>query len=336
MRATVIVPTFGRPAAIKGALRSLLAVGPRKLDTEILVVDNNSDPNLSADLRTECGKAGEPVRYAAEPGLGQTAARHRGAKEARGDLLIYVDDDVEVSSSWLGAFLEAFEDPELSLAGGPSLPTFTGSVPPWLWDFLQPTPFGGWSCGWLSLLDIGKTVREIDPVWIWGLNFAIRKSALLQLGGFHPDLVPAPVQRWQGDGETGLGLRAKSSRVRCSYLQEALLHHVVGADRLTAEYFSKRAYYQGVCDSFTRIRAGTDPAADSPGPRPIPAIPSEGATPWARAAYPVRLTTAASYNEGWRFHQKEAAGDPRLLQWIRRHDFWNADIHEEIRKPPNP
>jgi glucosyl-dolichyl phosphate glucuronosyltransferase len=336
MRATVIIPTFGRPAAIKDALRSLLAVDPRRLDTEILVVDNNSEPSLSQDLRNACAEAGDPVRYAAEPGFGQTAARHRGAREARGGVLIYVDDDVLVSPGWLEALLNAFEDPRIGIAGGPSVPAFTGSVPPWLWDFLQPTPYGGWSCGWLSLLDIGKTVENIDPVWIWGLNFAIRKTVLMQLGGFHPDLVPARVQRWQGDGETGLGYRAKTSQVGCMYLQDALLHHVISADRLTPEYFGKRAYYQGVCDSFTRIRAGTDPAAEPSGPRQRPGAPGHDATPWAKAAYGVRMIAVDSYNEGWVFHQKEAAGDRRLLQWIRRPDFWNADIGEEISRQERP
>jgi glucosyl-dolichyl phosphate glucuronosyltransferase len=332
MRATVVIPTFGRPAAIRSALRSLLAIDPRMLDTEILVVDNNRDITLSEEVRIACAEAGDPVRYAAEPSFGQTAARHRGAQKARGDVLIYVDDDVEVSKGWLDAFLKAFDDPALGIAGGPSIPSFTGSVPSWFWDFLQPTPYGGWSCGWLSLLDIGKTVEGIDPVWIWGLNFAIRKDVLFQLGGFHPDLVPVAVQRWQGDGETGLGLRAKASATRCMYLQDALLHHLVSADRLTLEYFGKRAYYQGVCDSFTRIRAGAEPAAESSGPRPMPPAPAGGATPWAKAAHPVRMAAAASYNEGWVFHQKQAAADPLLLQWIRRPDFWNADIGDEIRR----
>jgi glucosyl-dolichyl phosphate glucuronosyltransferase len=129
-----------------------------------------------------------------------------------------------------------------------------------------------------------------------------------------------------------LGLRAKASQVSCAYLQDALLHHLVSADRLTPEYFGKRAYYQGVCDSFTRIRAGTDPVAVATGPRAEPRVPAVGGTPWARAAYPVRLGTVASYNEGWVFHQNEAARDASLLGWIRRPDYWNADIGEEIRR----
>jgi glucosyl-dolichyl phosphate glucuronosyltransferase len=329
MRATVIIPTFGRPASVKAAMGSLLAVDPLASDVEVLVVDNNSDEALRGDVRAACTSAGDPVRYVAEPSPGLTAARHRGAREARGDILVYIDDDVQVSAAWLRAILAAFGDEQVGIAGGPSIPLFTCSVPAWLWDFFEASPYGGWSCGWLSLLDIGKPLDSIDPVWIWGLNFAIRRNVLDRLGGFHPDLVPAPLQRWQGDGETGLSLKAKAAGVKCVYAQEALLQHVIGPDRLTPEYFARRAFYQGVCDSFTRIRAGIKPSAHARGPRRR----SGGRSPWAGIASDVGARADAAYREGWAFHQREAARDPHLLAWIRRESFLDADIR---RQPPAP
>jgi len=327
MRASVIIPTRGRPVAIKQAMRSLQDAGARELGVEVLVVDNNVDLALRADLRRACELAGEPVRYLVEPAPGQTAARHCGASEARGEILIYVDDDVQVSARWFEAIFRAFEDKSIAIVGGPSVPVFDGSVPPWIWDFIEPSPYGGWWCGWLSLLDIGRDVDDIDPTWIWGLNFSIRRQVLFDLGGFHPDLVPADLQRWQGDGETGLSLRAKVGGVRAAFRHDALLHHHIGTDRMTPEAFAKRAYYQGICDSFTRIRQGIEPSATAPGP--MAARPEEGR--WSGAAREVRAATVVAYNEGWTFHQREAARDIRLLAWVRRPDFWSADIRDEAR-----
>jgi hypothetical protein len=54
------------------------------------------------------------------------------------------------------------------------------------WSFYDATCDGGRSSGWLSLLDLGEIEREIDPNYVWGLNFAIRRRALHDLGGFHP------------------------------------------------------------------------------------------------------------------------------------------------------
>lgn len=52
------------------------------------------------------------------------------------------------------------------MVGGPSIPKFTNSVPTWFWEFLSRTPYGGWMCPWLSLLDIGRSVKGISPNYV--------------------------------------------------------------------------------------------------------------------------------------------------------------------------
>jgi len=170
-----------------------------------------------------------------------------------------LDDDVEVSETWLTTIQLAFRSPEVCLVGGPSIPYFSVSPPEWLERFAVDTPYGGRMNTWLSLLDIGKDVDNIDPTFIFGLNFSIRKSILINCGGFHPDLVPKQFQRWQGDGETGLTLKLRDHKYRAVYRQAAQLFHHCGKDRLHLNYFKKRAFYQGVCDSFTIVRNGKDP-----------------------------------------------------------------------------
>jgi glucosyl-dolichyl phosphate glucuronosyltransferase len=333
MNSSVIVPTSGRPVAIRRALRSLLDAHAHE-HAEILVVDNNEEESMRADLQAICAAAGTgAVRYVAELSPGLSAARHRGAREARGEILLFLDDDVEVSEGWLHALAGAFDDPSVAIAGGPSIPRFTSSVPAWLWDFLQPAPYGGWGCGWLSLLDIGRTVDDIDPNMIWGLNFAIRRSVLMSLQGFHPDVVPAALQRWQGDGESGLTMKAQAAGHRAVYVQEALLSHIIEAHRLTPAYFMKRAYYQGVCDSFGAIRGGISPAADADVVLP-PLNGSQDTGRWTGFAAAVWQGMSAAYREAWLFHQGEAARDTDLLRWIRREHYMDADIRDEIRRRP--
>ncbi|HEX7706969.1 MAG TPA: glycosyltransferase family 2 protein [Thermoanaerobaculia bacterium] len=321
--ASIIIPTSGRQGPVRRALQSLLAADPGGRDAEILVVDNNSDRMIGEELRELCLSVGEPVRYLREATPGQTAARHLGAGEARGGILLFLDDDVEVSSSWLPTMLAAFEDPSTGIAGGPSIPRFEGTVPAWLWEFLQPVSYGGWHCGWLSLIDIGTDVDDIDPVWIWGLNFGIRRDLLYQLGGFHPDLVPAHLQRWQGDGETGLALKASAAGTRVVYREGAMVHHAIPGERMTKAAFARRAYYQGVCDSYTAIRSGQSPSLEPDPPRTMPAAPP--AAGWGHVAFEVRCATTAAYNEGWTFHQREAARDAELRAWILRDDYF--DVH---------
>lgn len=342
MKSSIIIPTAGRPVAIKAAIQSLLRNAPDRVDTEIIVVDNNTSQQMSDDLNAYCSTIENGVRYFREPSPGLSAARHRGTVEARGELLTFLDDDVEVSATWQPAIQKAFSNPDVAMVGGPSIPQFTCSIPSWFWDYIVPSPYGGWMCGWLSLLDIGKDVLNIDPNYIWGLNISIRKSVLEDCGGFHPDLVPAQYQRWQGDGETGLTMKVKAAGYRADYLQDALLRHLCGPDRLNFEYFKKRAFYQGVCDSFTQIRNGLEPVLEMPRAARTSLYRqmrrAAGRTwrgfmgqispvsPWAAESAKIKALTKQSYRDGWLFHQREVAADQELRAWVRRENYYDTDI----------
>ena len=342
IRHSIIIPTAGRPLAIRDAIESVLAQDLAAAEAELIVVDNNIDDQLSSDLADYCAQWRGRLRYVREPSPGLSAARHRGAAEAYGDLLTYLDDDVVVSATWLGAIQQAFADPAVAMVGGPSIPKFTCSVPDWFWGYMQPTPYGGWMNGWLSLIDVGKDVPDFDPNLIWGLNFSIRKQVLYDCGGFHPDLVPAHLQRWQGDGETGLTMKVQGAGLRATYRHDALLSHLCGPDRLNIAYFKKRAYYQGVCDSFTRIRAGAEPQATPASAPPLGwyrRLRGVGgkmirqrfcshAQPWARSGEIVATLTSQAYQEGWQFHQRAVANTALLLAWVRRADFLDTDIRQ--------
>lgn len=335
---SIIIPTAGRPVAVRVAIESVLLQGLNNYFAELIVVDNNSNDDLAADIFEYCKQFEGQLRYVRElsPGLG--AARHRGAKEAIGEWLTYLDDDVEVSSGWIEALQRAFNRPHVGIIGGPSVPKFTCSVPEWFWDCIDKTLYGGWMCPWWSLLDIGRSVENIDPDYIWGLNFSIRKKLLFKLGGFHPDVVPKKYQRWQGDGETGLTAKARECGIRADYVQDALVFHTCGRDRLTPAYLKQRAFYQGVCNSFMQIRAGKDPVA--PFKQPLTRyILHRTRILVSELLTKIGLKTNRSpqfafinsliYCErlaGWSFHQFEVANDPDLLAWVRRPEFFDADL----------
>ena len=348
MKTSIIIPTAGRPIAIKAAIQSLLKISPENHDAEVIVVDNNIQPDLSNDLKRYCLTLENRVRYVRESSPGLSAARHRGAAEAQGELLTFIDDDVEVSEDWLNAIQQGFVDPTVAMVGGPSIPKFTCSIPAWFWNHIRPTPYGGWFCGWLSLLDIGSDVPNINPNFIWGLNFSIRKRVMETCGGFHPDLVPAHLQRWQGDGETGLTMKVQASGHRADYLQDALLLHLCGPDRLNVEYFKKRAYYQGVCDSFSQIRTGQAPLPDKLQSEQVSYYrrirrlatkmlrrTKEPTSVWIAESTSVKKLTDQAHQDGWLFHQREAAADPALLAWVRRENYFDTDIREELINEKN-
>ena len=221
---------------------------------EVIVVDNGSNDETKEVYRAFHASIKSLIYdYDETPGL--LTGRHKGTSLAHASILSFIDDDVELNPEWSLEIRRAFErNSDINFVTGPCLPKYEYESPEWLkyfWTFMDN---GHKYCPWLSLMDEGESDHDIDPTSVWGLNFSIKKNALLELGGFHPDITPVALQKFQGDGETGLTLKARENGYRARYVSGARLHHLVPRERMTLGYFKKRFFYQGVCDSYTWLR----------------------------------------------------------------------------------
>jgi len=322
---SIIIPTFNRCAALERTLNSLIKIDSGKENYEVLIVDNGSTDGTSAMI--EGFRSRLQCRVISEPTPGLLSARHRGAIESARDICVFIDDDVRLDPGWLNALQDAFTDPSIVLVGGPSRPLFEVNPPPWLKAF-QSVEEAGTLCVPLSLFDGGDKVKEIDPIYIFGLNFAIRRETLFAQGGFHPDSLPGPLQRYQGDGETGLSMKIKRSGLRALYHPNAAVRHEVSASRLTEAYFTRRAFFQGVCDSYTQIR--TDGGVSLKRARlehPLSRV-KRIISRWfsAKRACACVTMTVKAYQRGFEFHQGEVRKDLSLLNWVLRRDYWDYQL----------
>jgi len=126
-------------------------------------------------------------KYLYEPIPRLPSGRHRGAFEAHGDICPFLDDDVRLGRGWLTALEESFLDPQVALVVGQSRPLFESCPPGRLGNFVCEDQHGR-HCSDLSLMDGGEQIREIDPCYVWGLNFAIRRKVLFDLGGLPAEI----------------------------------------------------------------------------------------------------------------------------------------------------
>lgn len=133
MKLTVAVCTYNPDRGI--LVRALDAIVAQLGDvpsTEVIVVDNNSSPPL-ADLEY---LASYPIRLIREPIAGLTAARESAINNARGELVLFVDDDNILDDGYLATVVKMFgEDPHLGLLGGCIDPEYEIRPPRWFSEF---------------------------------------------------------------------------------------------------------------------------------------------------------------------------------------------------------
>src|SRR5215831_4126383 len=122
---SIIVPTRNRANMLLTALESIEKVADPSESIDVIIVDNGS----SDQTKAVCERMGprfrrNELRYFYDDMPGLLTGRHRGAREAKGEILAYLDDDVVLAPTWSEALNEAFSNPNVVLAGGPSAPVF--------------------------------------------------------------------------------------------------------------------------------------------------------------------------------------------------------------------
>lgn len=323
---SVIIPTRNRADLLAQALASILKQDMPSSVFEVLVIDNGSTDDthkIIDQYRSQLNNLASI--YAPEPGL--HTGRHAGMKAAKGDVLVFADDDIEALPTWLSSIDAAFGDPQVAMVGGNNYPLFLQTPPEWLnrmW--LRPTFRGYKSIPALSVIEFTQPPQEISPYQIWGCNFAIRKHVLLQAGGFHPDGMPKELIRFRGDGETHVSRHVAESGLKCVFHPGASVHHKVTPERMTLAYFRQRGFNQGVSDSYTKLRQQDLPTASAKRPfikRAIgfavrKAVNLLDSAETKQAAAELQI----GHREGYAYHQAAYRNDPEVRNWVHRPTYF--------------
>ena len=301
---SVIIPTRNRAALLYNTLESLTSQIYPAEHVEVIVVDNGSTDS-TAEVCKHFERRIINFKRIYDPRPGLHNGRHTGLKVASGDILVYGDDDIEATPTWLEGVAESFTDPSVALVGGKILPKFEVPPPEWV-DRLSVRTDSGWSLGWYSLLDFGDTVHEIPHEYVWGCNFSIRKNILEKIGGFHPDSVPQDLIKYRGDGESAVSYSVRDLGFRAVYNPKATVYHVVSSDRLTTDYIYQRAFNQGVSNSYSSIRKDGVLSDQRHYATPIDTI---------------KDTVDRGLVDGFNYHQQMVRADSKLQEWVIRENY---------------
>jgi len=246
---SVIVCTYNRAESLRDTLRALKAQQPaagRKW--EVVVVDNNSSdgtPRVVEEFQREW----PTLRYQFEGEQGLSHARNRGIAAARGNILLFTDDDVLPEPDWMEVTLAGLEKYRADACGGYIAPIWEVPPPDWLTDRFY---------GFLAV----RTERSDDYDIVspsqapYGANMAFRRNVFQTVGGFNTNRGRKGNVLASGeDGE--LFERILRAGLKAVFLGQSRVHHKVESFRLTKRYLRRWRYQTSRNLAQTRGLPGT-------------------------------------------------------------------------------
>ena len=242
MLVTVAICTFNRAESLRRTLDSLAAMAkPSDLAWEIIIVNNNSTDHTD-DVICEY-RDRLPVRREFEPRPGLSNARNRAIDTAKGDYILWTDDDVVVGTGWLRAYVDAARRwPVAAVFGGPIRVKYEAPAAKWL---LEAEPILREA---YAFRDLGN---EIQPLSVaeyrvpYGANFVIRAKEQRECR-YDPNLGLAPNRRRYYE-EIDVIVRLLQSGAAGYWIPDAIVDHCIGRERQTIRHII--AYYTGLAET---------------------------------------------------------------------------------------
>ena len=233
---TIIIATSSRPDYLTETLLSLSRVEiPAAMEVNLLLVENGVQSGAQRLLDTFPRGRLSKVMYAFEPVRGKSHALNRALALARGDILLFTDDDVRFPPQWIekmcGLIINGQAD---AVAGGVVL---AGHL---LRSWMNRT-HRAWLASTADYLD------SEEPSELCGANMAIKRTVFDRIGGFDPELGPGVTG---GGEESLLSWQVKRAGYKVQGNLSVSVEHHPAADRLQYASWIRAAQNKGAAQAY--------------------------------------------------------------------------------------
>lgn len=279
----------------------------REVPWEVVVVDNASTDG-TAEVARRCWPADSlvPLRVISEPRIGLTNARLCAFREARHEIISFVDDDNWVASDWVAQVSEIMSaNPDLGAVGSFIEPVADVPFPEWFNDY-------AWY--YYAIVrddDVARGRITFPPKTLTGAGLSIRKEAWQQLiaNGFVPCATDRVGKKLSGCGDRELTLAIHLSGWRLDIDRRLRLQHFMPTRRLQWRYLRHLA--QATAASLVTMRTYE------------PAIPGHPEEAWIKETWLWQamrasrsLLSCPALLTAWLFFARE--GDQNVIEAERR------------------
>lgn len=219
---SVIFPTLNRGRIVIESIEDVLAQNYSSY--EIIVADQSDDDKV---LKEFCLK-NPKIKYLHLDTKGSPQARNAAIKMAKGDILLFFDDDIRIKdSNFIGYHVENYRDKEVGLVGGRVINIHDRKTA----NLGEAGRLKFWGLKKVTNFE-SKQRQEIDHAL--GGNLSVRKNITEKVGGFR--------MIYSGNAhleETDFCLRVKRTGCKLIYDPRAVLEHLQygsGGNRTTDIY----------------------------------------------------------------------------------------------------
>ncbi len=254
---SIIICTYMRGEKLLDAIWSVIRQSMSKKEYEIIVVDNapltSGIREAVEDFQRKYKEFKNFIRYMAVPQKGLSYARNGGMWNAKGEYLLFLDDDVLADYYLLEEIYTGFKyHPNVGIVGGQVI-----------LDRPFPTPKvlrKGWESLWSQFKISGNAFREISQQFEfpYGADYGVRRSAIWRIGGFRM-CYGRVGNDFAGGEETALAFKMLQTGYGIGLQPRAKVLHRVDHSRFTHEHVKKTiragivTTYRFFCDLHTDI-----------------------------------------------------------------------------------
>ena len=195
---SVVVPVRDGEKTLEACLRSLLRLAYPPHKVELIVVNNGSTDRTGEILATY----GDKIRSLLETKRGPAAARNRGLRVARHEIIAMTDADCVVDSEWLRRLVEPMQDPTVGLVGG---------------SILSQQPCNSIQRFGERIHDHHSAIEVWEPPYVITMNWASRRSLVQRLNFFDECFIR--------NEDVDFSYRAYEAGIKFTFAPQAIVRH---------------------------------------------------------------------------------------------------------------
>lgn len=239
---SVIIPTYNGLNMLRKSLPTWFEQTLPKDEYEVIVVDNRSTDETRQYVESLMPEQKNLI-YLYEPKPGATNARHAGAHKAKGEYIVFADNDGLFNPECLASIIEVYKANKDCTAVACKIEIqWDGEEPDWIEPYKQL----------LGQLDYGDMISYNTKYYLNGGLMSVRKDVFERLGGFNPDLIGPYLI---GDGDLGFVNKLYAEKAVIGWTPKAHMWHM----QLVAKHGSKEGialhcYNNGIADSYAMYR----------------------------------------------------------------------------------